>query len=240
MQPLPHYPPGAPAWPPRPPPLPLDSDSRRISASIVARGEFATLDAVVGALCASYRVSQLEQLGVSVASVPALGLLLHVDRIIATCLSAFMATHGIACLSDFEAEVFDALLSTSTPSLSGTPLAPSGGFSGYQVGPLARHPAVRARWQPAEPFAPLGYQDAAQHLLAFLALQRPHRRLDVDPAAFARHLAEQTGSSLHQLGIVLVPAALPRVVHALRQVRVNPYPNPNPNSNPNANPNPKP
>jgi hypothetical protein len=195
----------------------LDSDIIRIAASIVAQGEFATVDAVVGALCALYRVSQLEQLGVSVASVPGLALLWHMERIIATCLSAFMATHGIAALSDFEVEVFDALLSTSTPSLGGTPLAPSDGFSGYQVGPLARHPAVRARWQPAEPLTPLGYQDAAQHLLAFLALQRPHRRLDVDPAAFARHLTDQTGSSLYQLGIVLVPAALPRVVHALRQ-----------------------
>ena len=84
MQPLPHYPPGAPPWPPRPPPLPLDSDIIRIAASIVAHGEFATVEAVVGALCASYRVSQLEQLGVSVAAVPALALLWHVERIIAT------------------------------------------------------------------------------------------------------------------------------------------------------------
>ena len=217
MHALPHCSPGAPPWPPRPPPLPLDSDIRRIAASIVAQGEFVTVDAVVGALCASYRVSQLEQLGVSVATVPGLALLWHMERIIATCLSAFMATHGIASLSDFEVEVFDALLSTSTPSLGGTPLSSSDGFSGYQVGPLARHPAVRARWQPAEPSTPLSYQDAAQHLLAFLALQRPHQRLDVDPAAFACHLTDQTGASLYQLGIVLVPAALPRVVHALRQ-----------------------
>ena len=76
------------------------------------------------------------------------------------------------------------------------------------VGPLTSHPVVRATW-PVPPSVPLGYREVAQHLLQFLARQRPHAQLVVDAAAFGRHLEAATGASLDELGVVLVQAALP-------------------------------
>ena len=191
----------------------LDDQCRRIVSSIVAQREYATVDAVVRTLCGWHRVHHLEQLGASITSVPALSLLWHIEQSVSAYAVAFMATHGIACFKDFEAEVVGSLRSTCTLSLLGMPLA-ADGFDGYLVGPLAMHPSVRCRWQPAQPSSRIGYHDAALHLVAFLSRQRP--RLDVDVAAFGQFLAGETGASLHELGVVLVPEALPAVVHALR------------------------
>lgn len=191
----------------------LDDQCRRITSSIVAQREYATVDAVVRTLCGWHRVHHLEQLGASITSVPALSLLWHIEQSVAAYAVAFMATHGIACFKDFESEVVGSLRSTCTASLLGMPLA-ADGFDGYLVGPLAMHPAVRCMWQPSQPSSLIGYHDAALHLVAFLSRQRP--RLDVDVAAFGQFLAGETGTSLHELGVVLVPEALPAVVHALR------------------------
>ena len=141
----------------------LDQQCRSIVASFATRGDYATVDGVVHTLCGWHRVGRLEQLGASVTTVPALSLLWHIEQSVATYLAAFMATHGIATLADFEAQVVSSLRSTCTPSVLG-PLPSADGFDGYAVGPLARHPAVHVQWQPATPLTPLGYSDAAQHL----------------------------------------------------------------------------
>ena len=62
-------------------------------------------------------MSVLEQLGCSVASIPTLSLLWHVEQSVGAYLSAFMATHGLATFQDFEAELVGSLHSSCTPSL---------------------------------------------------------------------------------------------------------------------------
>ena len=57
----------------------LDARCLEAAASLVSRGEYATVGAVVAAVCTSYGVRSLDQLGgATVQAVPTLALLLHV------------------------------------------------------------------------------------------------------------------------------------------------------------------
>ena len=101
-------------WPQQPQSVPLEAlncDCLRATAQIVARGEFATVEAVASAACTLHGASNLEQLGASVASVPTLATLEQIERCVCAYLASFFATHGIATLSDFEAEVVGVLRS---------------------------------------------------------------------------------------------------------------------------------
>lgn len=149
----------------------------KAASAIVTRGEYATVDAVVRSVCAAHGVQCIEQLGATVHSLPALSLLLHIEHAVATCAAAFVATHGIACLCDFEREVVSALHAQCAPPLSSScvtaaQVAAPSSFAGFMVGPLVRHPAVSGRWPLAYAFDPgvaLGYVDAAQLALELLA-----------------------------------------------------------------------
>ena len=196
------------------------------AAAGAASGAYATVDSVTRAVCTSHGVLRIEQLGVTIASSPCLSLLLHIEQCVAHHVAAFLSTHGIATFRDLEQQVVSALRSLCTPPLA----APQGGqpsltsFDSYGAGPLSRHPAVRAAF--GDGFvssAGLSYSDVAQHLLTFLTernLSSGHRSgaasPAVDSAAFGRFLEQQAGRSLRELGVVIVPAALPAVVHALR------------------------
>ena len=200
-------------------------------ADIIARGGYASIDAVVRSVCAWQGVQYLEQLGVSVQSTPALALLLHIEQTVAACAAAFVATHGIACLVDFEREVVSALHVQCVPPLvneRASAVAPSS-FASFMVGPLVQHPSVRAHWPLAHACdrdAAIGYAEVAQMALELLVAgpmastaRPPPQHTDpaaLRPAALGAHIEQRTGRSLAQLGVMLVPHALPRVSHALR------------------------
>ncbi|KAL1510942.1 hypothetical protein AB1Y20_005770 [Prymnesium parvum] len=245
--PLAPHPPPPPSLPPlpstRPPPAPppvshasLNDDCLRAAAHLVSRGEYASLAAVSRAVCLRHAVLSLDQLPPPHAPLPALVHLDQLERRVAAHAAAFVATHGIATLADFEEEVDGALAALCVAPLP-TPPPPAqhaeeididddasaasergaGRFERFHVGPLRQHPAVRARWRPEEPFAPRGYAEVARHLLHFLAAQPPRRReVDVCLPQFEAYLQREEGASVRQMGVILNPHALPAAVHALR------------------------
>ena len=201
-----------------------------MAASIVSRGEYATVGAVVHALCIRFGVHRLEDppLCMSVHAVPALSLLLHIECATAAAVDAFVATHAIACFKDLEHHVVSALHLACTVPLSqaahaGQLVAQLRLFEQFGVGPLARHPVVRTRWpMPASGSDAhlIDYNHAAQHLLNLLVAGRGDHStrsgMALSAVEFGRGLVEATGNSLDELGVLINPTELPRTIHSLR------------------------
>ena len=192
------------------------------ATSLVNRGEYPSVGSVARNVCAAHNVGRLEDLGGSLHSIPALSLLLHIERTVAACADAFIATHGVACLVDFERHVISSLVASCTPPLgAGDAVPPPADFAGFGVGCLRQHPAVRAHWPLASVYdqsCAIGFVDAAQHLVDLLA-SRPSLSSGmptVGRAEVEQCLVEATGHTLGALGIALMPPALPTALHALR------------------------
>jgi hypothetical protein len=215
----------------------MDGHFRAAAAAMVACGEYATYHAVNQAVCAIHGVGSLEQLGASAHHLPSASLLLHIENTVANYAAAFVASHGLCTLKDFELELVAALNCQRTPGMTvpnsdqAQPVNDPAFFADFGVGPLTRHPAVRAHWGWAaidayEPSVALGYVEVAQHLLQYLDEQHqlpssscaPSEcdRVAADPASFGKFIEERTGYSLCKLGVMVIGHALPATIFALR------------------------
>ena len=160
---------------------------------LVADGQYATIDSVV------HCVAQLSGFPPlpphEVPNVPALALMLQIEQSVASYAHAFIATHGVATLRDFEHETVSMLHARCIPPLmagsrvqDSTDSSYSGSacgcasdgighgssFHDFGVGPLALHPTVRSIWNTDEIGAPArmpAFVDVAQHLIPWLARQ---------------------------------------------------------------------
>ena len=224
------------------PPPDLEARCLAATASVVGRGEYATVGAVASEACASYRVARLEDLGASVHSVAVLSQLLQIETMVAASADAFTATRFIACLKDFECELLQTLATSCIPPLTSRNSSSSSSslvsaapdsFIDFGVGPLARHPTVRARWPRTNTFDSthaIGYIEAVEPLLELLA-RRPAACTGnlasassvaavaatcVEMSELERRIVEASGHPLSVLGVAIMPHALPATLHALR------------------------
>ena len=200
------------------------------------RGDYVTAELVARSVCTLHGVGSIDAL-TGPSPVPALELLRHIEGSVSTYVRTFLATHGIATLQDLELEVVGYLRALGTPPLVGGDGAPAstGGFEQFMVGPLARHPVVRAHWRTDtyDPSNALSYAAAALHLVDYAASlsggvaagwhAHSHSAASpatsppkVDAVAFGCYLADACGRSLEAQGVVLVPQALPATLMALR------------------------